>query len=142
MSAAIAHEINQPLVAIKNYALAARRRLAGELLDKIGGQASRAGEVLQTLRTMVKKHQSEVTKSEIVNWSVRPSNWCRWKAAAPTSAAANAMTGSLDIAGGAMARVRELDPNLRQSNVKDRLADRQPELIARRKDALLKARLE
>ena len=27
MSAAIAHEINQPLVAIKNYALAARRRL-------------------------------------------------------------------------------------------------------------------
>jgi signal transduction histidine kinase len=29
MSAAITHEINQPLVAIKNYALAARRRLAG-----------------------------------------------------------------------------------------------------------------
>ena len=73
MSTAIAHEINQPLVAIKNYALAARRRLAGtadtakveELLDKIGGQASRAGDVLHTLRTMVKKHESEVTRTEI-----------------------------------------------------------------------------
>ena len=73
MSAAIAHEINQPLVAIKNYALAARRRLAGtvdtakveELLDKIGGQASRAGDVLHTLRTMVKKHESEVARTEI-----------------------------------------------------------------------------
>jgi signal transduction histidine kinase len=73
MSAAIAHEINQPLVAIKNYALAARRRLAGtmdaakleELLDKIGEQASRAGDVLQSLRAMVKKHDSEATKIEV-----------------------------------------------------------------------------
>ena len=71
MSTAIAHEINQPLVAIKNYALAARRRLRGaqltaakveELLDKIGAQASRAGDVLHTLRAMVKKHESEVTQ--------------------------------------------------------------------------------
>ena len=47
----LAHEINQPLVAITNYALAARRRLASgtgdaakveELIDKIGTQASRA----------------------------------------------------------------------------------------------------
>jgi signal transduction histidine kinase len=73
MSAAIAHEINQPLVAIKNYALAARRRLAGtvdaakveELLDKIGEQASRAGDVLHSLRTMVKKHESENTRIEV-----------------------------------------------------------------------------
>jgi len=73
MSAAIAHEINQPLVAIKNYALAARRRLASpmgaakveELLDKIGTQASRAGDVLQSLRAMVKKHNSEATEIEV-----------------------------------------------------------------------------
>jgi len=48
MFASIAHEINQPLVAIKNYALAARRRATGstgdaakveELIDKIGAQA-------------------------------------------------------------------------------------------------------
>jgi signal transduction histidine kinase len=73
MSTAIAHEVNQPLVAIKNYALAARRRLAGvmdvakveELLDKIEAQASRAGNVLQSLRAMVKKHDSEATEIEI-----------------------------------------------------------------------------
>jgi signal transduction histidine kinase/ABC-type uncharacterized transport system substrate-binding protein len=75
MSTAIAHEVNQPLVAIKNYALAARRRLAGgnaadaarveELLDKIGTQASRAGDVLQSLRSMVKKHQSEPARVEV-----------------------------------------------------------------------------
>jgi signal transduction histidine kinase len=73
MSTAIAHEINQPLVAIKNYALAARRRLAGamdaakmeELLDKIEAQASRAGNVLQSLRAMVKKHDSETTEIEV-----------------------------------------------------------------------------
>jgi signal transduction histidine kinase len=73
MSAAITHEINQPLMAIKNYALAARRRLAGavdaakveELLDKIGNQASRAGDVLHSLRAMVNKHQSEATTVEV-----------------------------------------------------------------------------
>jgi signal transduction histidine kinase len=75
MSAAIAHEINQPLVAIKNYALAGRRRLTGdgtvgsakvmELLDKIGAQASRAGDVLQSLRAMMKKHESEATEFKV-----------------------------------------------------------------------------
>jgi signal transduction histidine kinase len=73
MSTAIAHEVNQPLVAIKNYALAARRRLAGvmdaakveELLDKIEAQASRAGNVLQSLRAMVKKHDPETTEIEV-----------------------------------------------------------------------------
>ena len=51
MSTAIAHEINQPLAAIKNYAFAARRWLTqvggapkvDELLDKIEEQASRGG---------------------------------------------------------------------------------------------------
>ena len=75
MSTAIAHEVNQPLVAIKNYALAARRRLMGdgtlgvakvqELLDKIEAQASRAGGVLQSLRAMVKKHEPEATETEL-----------------------------------------------------------------------------
>ena len=74
MSTAIAHEVNQPLAAIKNYAFAARRRLAGrsadaakveELLDKIEEQASRAGDVLHSLRAMVKKHESERAKTEV-----------------------------------------------------------------------------
>jgi signal transduction histidine kinase/ABC-type uncharacterized transport system substrate-binding protein len=75
MSVAIAHEINQPLVAIKNYAIAARRRLPTggayetakleELIDKIGTQASRAGEVINTLRAMVKMHPSEMSMIDV-----------------------------------------------------------------------------
>jgi signal transduction histidine kinase len=75
MSAAIAHEVNQPLMAIENYALAARRRLeAGavadgsklrDLLDKIGAQAARAGDVLKRLRSIVKKHESEANRFDL-----------------------------------------------------------------------------
>jgi signal transduction histidine kinase len=75
MSTAIAHEVNQPLVAIKNYAVAARGRLmrtgglslakVQELLDKIEEQASRAGDVLQSLRAMVRKHEPEAAETEL-----------------------------------------------------------------------------
>jgi C4-dicarboxylate-specific signal transduction histidine kinase len=75
MSTAIAHEVNQPLVAIKNYAIAARGRLTRngilglgrvqELLDKIDVQASRAGDILQSLRSMVRKHEPEMTETDV-----------------------------------------------------------------------------
>jgi C4-dicarboxylate-specific signal transduction histidine kinase len=75
MSASIAHEINQPLVAIENYALAARRRLASgtqadihkvdELLDKIASQAGRAGNVLERLRGMLKRHEPETAEIDL-----------------------------------------------------------------------------
>ena len=75
MSAAIAHEVNQPLVAIENYAQAARRRLASEngieneklaeLLEKIGQQAARAGDVIKRLRSIVRKQESEVTQFDL-----------------------------------------------------------------------------
>ncbi len=73
MSTAIAHEVSQPLAAIKNYAFAARLLLAraagaakvDDLLNKIEEQASRAGDVLHSLRAMVKKHQSEPEKTDV-----------------------------------------------------------------------------
>jgi C4-dicarboxylate-specific signal transduction histidine kinase len=74
MSTAIAHEVNQPLAAIQNYAFAARRYLAGSaadatrvdgLLVKIEAQAARAGEVVHSLRAMMKKHQSEPRRVEM-----------------------------------------------------------------------------
>jgi signal transduction histidine kinase len=74
MSAAIAHEVNQPLMAIKNYALAALRRLRDdaaprekqvELLDKIILQATRAGDVVQHLRSLVQKHEVEMRKLDL-----------------------------------------------------------------------------
>jgi len=62
MATTIAHEINQPLIAIQNYAQAAKRRLQGdagdkqkliELFGKIDGQAERAGAITQRVRSLV-----------------------------------------------------------------------------------------
>jgi signal transduction histidine kinase len=66
MSVALAHEITQPLGAIENYALAARRRACEnapdmgrvvDLLDKIIGQATRAGNVVTRMRSMTQRHE-------------------------------------------------------------------------------------
>lgn len=64
MAAGIAHEVNQPLTAVANYSRVACRLLQDgvpdrdkltELLDKINAQAVRASEVVQRLRSYVKK---------------------------------------------------------------------------------------
>lgn len=64
MATAIAHEINQPLIAIQNYAQAAKRRVESdlddkpklvELLTKIEGQAQRAGTITRRVRALVDK---------------------------------------------------------------------------------------
>ena len=57
------------------------------------------------------------------------------------AAAANGMTGNLDIARSAMRRACELDPNLHLQKIKDRLPYRQPELLVLWEDALRKAGL-
>ena len=68
MSVALAHEITQPLGAIENYALAARRRATEpvpdmsrvvDLLDKVIGQATRAGDVVIRMRGMAQRHELE-----------------------------------------------------------------------------------
>ena len=70
MSAALAHELNQPLTAIANYAKAARRTLslgaskiedAQGMMDKTAAQAIRAGEIIKRLREFV-EHR-EVTRA-------------------------------------------------------------------------------
>lgn len=62
LATAISHEINQPLIAIQNYAQAARRRLQSdvddkpkliELVAKIAGQAQRAGAITERVRSLV-----------------------------------------------------------------------------------------
>jgi len=74
MSAALAHEITQPLGAIENYALAARRRAAGaapelakivDLLDRIVAQSARAADVVTRLRGMVKRHELQLTEIDL-----------------------------------------------------------------------------
>ncbi|WP_247887631.1 ATP-binding protein [Azospirillum argentinense] len=63
MASALAHELNQPLLAAISYARAAQRLLEGddtpprahELIDKAVIQAERAGEVIRGLRTFLSK---------------------------------------------------------------------------------------
>jgi two-component system sensor kinase FixL len=64
MAAGVAHEVNQPLTAITNYARVARRLIESpeldntklhELLEKLDVQAVRAAEVIQRLRSYVRK---------------------------------------------------------------------------------------
>jgi C4-dicarboxylate-specific signal transduction histidine kinase len=78
MAAGIAHEVNQPLTAISNYSRVAKRLLDGddipreqftELLDKLDVQSQRASEVIQRMRSYVKKPSgalSEVDVNEMV----------------------------------------------------------------------------
>ncbi len=74
MSAALAHEITQPLGAIENYAIAARSRVAEpspdrakvvELLDKVIRQATRAGDVVTRLRGLVRHHDYEPVEIDL-----------------------------------------------------------------------------
>lgn len=69
LATTIAHEINQPLIAIQNYAQAARRRLLAknepepklvELVGKIGEQAERAGAITRHVRTLVNHNAPEL----------------------------------------------------------------------------------
>jgi PAS domain S-box-containing protein len=63
MAASMAHELNQPLAAIVNYARGCTRRLAQgetaadvlEALDHIATEALRAGEVVHSLKRVVRK---------------------------------------------------------------------------------------
>ncbi|MEO7383784.1 MAG: ATP-binding protein [Novosphingobium sp.] len=69
MTAAIAHELNQPLAAIANYMGAAKITLAStapsqemtraqEMIEKAGEQTLRAGAVIKKLRDMVEKREN------------------------------------------------------------------------------------
>ena len=74
MAAAMAHEINQPLAAIANYASAAERLLeAGpdsiddvkSALAQIKGQSHRAGEIIRKLRTFVKPETASLETKDL-----------------------------------------------------------------------------
>jgi PAS domain S-box-containing protein len=74
MAAGLAHEINQPLTAITNYAQALQRMLAAPqvpdpadvqlALQQIAAQALRAGEVIRRLRSFVKNREA---RTEVID---------------------------------------------------------------------------
>ncbi|HXZ60801.1 MAG TPA: ATP-binding protein [Steroidobacteraceae bacterium] len=68
MAAGVAHELNQPLTAIANYAHACERLLARpgtdpnelrEALHQIAVQTTRAADIIRRLRTLARSQQSE-----------------------------------------------------------------------------------
>jgi two-component system sensor kinase FixL len=75
MASALAHELNQPLTAIINYAQATRRLLGDSrderhaallgLLDKTAQQASRAGQIIRHLRQFIAKGETERALADV-----------------------------------------------------------------------------
>ena len=75
MTAAIAHELNQPLTAIMNYLGAARRVMArmegttesqvAQLIEKAVAQTTRAGQIIRQLREFVEKRETARTQQSI-----------------------------------------------------------------------------
>jgi PAS domain S-box-containing protein len=70
MASAIAHEINQPLTAIANYAYACLRLLRGgqatggealEVMQRVAAEAERAGEVVRKMRSFVRGEEGQVS---------------------------------------------------------------------------------
>ncbi|MBS0639557.1 MAG: PAS domain S-box protein [Proteobacteria bacterium] len=66
MVSALAHEINQPLTAITNYANGLRRMLSAgrtqgveQALERVAEQATRAREIIQRLRNLMQKGKTE-----------------------------------------------------------------------------------
>jgi len=74
MASSVAHELNQPLTAINNYCNGMVSRIkAGQIteddllgaLDKTARQAQRAGQIIQRIRSFVKRSEPNRTPSEV-----------------------------------------------------------------------------
>jgi C4-dicarboxylate-specific signal transduction histidine kinase len=74
MASSVAHELNQPLTAINNYCngmvsrIKAQQINEGELLvalEKTAKQAQRAGQIIQRIRSFVKRSEPNRTLSEV-----------------------------------------------------------------------------
>ena len=74
MSAALAHEINQPLTAITNFAETAKRSLGSDAPDldaiashvaSIADQSMRAGEIIRRMRKLVDRGQADIQPEDI-----------------------------------------------------------------------------
>ena len=74
MASEMAHELNQPLSAIVNYARGAGNRLRShsasdaelsELMEKVAAQALRAGDLIRKMRTFAKRAEIEMEECDI-----------------------------------------------------------------------------
>ena len=74
MASSVAHELNQPLTAITNYCNGLMSRIRGKqiaeddvlaALDKTSRQAQRAGQIIQRIRTFVKRSEPNRTLADV-----------------------------------------------------------------------------
>jgi two-component system sensor kinase FixL len=74
LASALAHELNQPLAAIKNYGLAGRHLLHAsadsrtkvlDILERTIEQATRAGEIIRRLRAFLQKREVEIALEDL-----------------------------------------------------------------------------
>lgn len=74
MASSIAHEINQPLYAISNYATAIRRRVESSdadnaefarILNLMSNEANRAGEIIHRIRQFAKRRDLEISEFDL-----------------------------------------------------------------------------
>ena len=74
MASSVAHELNQPLTAITNYCNGMMSRIKGQsidsdallaALDKTAKQAQRAGQIIQRIRSFVKRSEPNRTPAEV-----------------------------------------------------------------------------
>jgi len=80
MASSVAHELNQPLTAIANYCNGMLTRLQGKqisedelkvALEKTSRQAQRAGQIIQRIRSFVKRSETNRVNSLVAN-AVKP----------------------------------------------------------------------
>jgi PAS domain S-box-containing protein len=76
MASSVAHELNQPLTAINNYCSGMVSRIKAnnlseedllKALEKTAHQAQRAGQIIQRIRTFVKRSEPNRTPSDVVS---------------------------------------------------------------------------
>jgi PAS domain S-box-containing protein len=74
MASSVAHELNQPLTAITNYCNGMMSRLKGQAIDteallaaleKTSKQAQRAGQIIQRIRSFVKRSEPNRTAADV-----------------------------------------------------------------------------
>ena len=75
MASSVAHELNQPLTAISNYCTGMMSRIQGHriqpdellgALEKTAKQAQRAGQIIQRIRSFVKRSEPNRTPSDVL----------------------------------------------------------------------------
>jgi PAS domain S-box-containing protein len=75
MASSVAHELNQPLTAISNYCTGMMSRIQGQriqpdellgALEKTAKQAQRAGQIIQRIRSFVKRSEPNRTPSDVL----------------------------------------------------------------------------